>query len=92
MSEYKHNNVVEFNEDDDNKNRHTNSISHFMSKKKSLSSLNKLKNKKEIDVKAIKNRKKLIYMLKCVIVLFYVCLFPLKTWSLGKMMERPFSY
>ena len=53
-------------------------------KKKSTSSVNRIKiEKKEVDTKTIKNRRKLIYMLKFVIILFYVCLFPLKTWNLG---------
>lgn len=33
--------------------------------------------------KQVKQRKKVIFMLMCVIVVFYVCLFPLKIWNLG---------
>lgn len=33
----------------------------------------------------IKPRKQLIYMLMCVIIVFYVCLFPLKLWNLTLM-------
>lgn len=58
----------------------------LLPEQKSKPSLNKIKlEKKELDTKTIKNRRKLIYMLKFVIILFYVCLFPLKTWSLGNI-------
>ena len=56
----------------------------FISKKKAVTSETKTNDKNELDMKTIRNRRKLIYMLKCVIILFYVCLFPLKTWSLGR--------
>lgn len=41
----------------------------------------KLSINNDID-KYIKPRKQLIMMLMCVIITFYVCLFPLKTWTL----------
>ena len=76
-------------DEDDEKNKLAGSCSNGKKfspkqKKKSTSSVNRIKiEKKEVDTKTIKNRRKLIYMLKFVIILFYVCLFPLKTWNLG---------
>ena len=79
--------IIEDEDDDKNKLSGNNVIKKkFLPEKTSKPSLNKVKlERKEVDTKTIKNRRKLIYMLKFVIILFYVCLFPLKTWSLGKI-------
>jgi hypothetical protein len=48
-------------------------------------SSNMLSKANDLDAKYIKPRKQLIRMLKGVIIVFYVCLFPLKTWNMFYM-------
>ncbi len=63
-----------------------NDASNPLTSENHLSTSNMLtKASNDLDAKYIKPRKQLIRMLKSVIIVFYVCLFPLKAWNMFYM-------